>query len=71
MRLGQGRDNARSYLEQNPEIADEIDERIRERLLAERAPAEEEVGKSNKDSMDGKASGPEPIAETFDLSGEF
>lgn len=29
VRLGQGRDNSRSYLEQNPEVADEIEGKIR------------------------------------------
>ncbi len=29
-RIGQGRDNARAFLEQNPDVADEIDRRIRE-----------------------------------------
>lgn len=43
IRLGQGRDNARAYLEQNPDLADEIDDQIREKLLADRAPVEEEA----------------------------
>ena len=30
--LGQGRENARSYLRNNPDIADEIEKRIKERL---------------------------------------
>ena len=29
-RIGQGRDNARLFLEQNPDVADEIDRKIRE-----------------------------------------
>ncbi len=29
-RIGQGRDNARLYLENNPDVADEIDAKIRE-----------------------------------------
>ncbi len=40
-RLGQGRDNARSYLEENPEIFSEIDEKMRAGLKAS-APAEAE-----------------------------
>lgn len=31
-RIGQGRDNARAFLEENPDIADEIDDRIREKI---------------------------------------
>ena len=37
MRLGQGRDNAKAYLKEHPEIADEIEKIVREnaeRLLA-------------------------------------
>jgi recombination protein RecA len=32
MRLGQGRDNAREFLESNPEVANEIDLKLREKL---------------------------------------
>jgi recombination protein RecA len=38
-RLGQGRENAREYLKQNPEIAAEIERLIREQTAAARAPA--------------------------------
>ena len=48
IRLGQGRDNARAYLEQNPDLADEIDDQIREKLLADRAPAEEASADEDK-----------------------
>ena len=45
-RIGQGRDNARSYLEQNPAVADEIEQLIRDKLLRDKgvegAPAPEE-----------------------------
>jgi len=41
-RLGQGRDNARNFLEANPEIFNEIDQKVRDAFKAERAklPAE-------------------------------
>jgi recombination protein RecA len=39
VRLGQGRDNARAYLEQNPELFDEIDKKVRSLAMAEKAPA--------------------------------
>lgn len=39
IRLGQGRDNARNYLEENPAIFQEIDEKVRAALKASRAPA--------------------------------
>ncbi len=38
-RIGQGRDNARAWLEQNPDMADEIDQKIRDILLVRSAPA--------------------------------
>ena len=33
-RIGQGKDNARNYLKDNPEIARDIDQRLRDTLLA-------------------------------------
>jgi recombination protein RecA len=38
-RLGQGRENAREYLRQNPEMAVEIEQQIRQQTAAARAPA--------------------------------
>jgi recombination protein RecA len=38
-RIGQGKDNARSYLKENPEVARAIEARIRERLLPQAAGA--------------------------------
>jgi recombination protein RecA len=54
-RIGQGKDNARIYLKEHPEIADEIDTRLREKLLPKKtaagdaeegeiAPSEEALG---------------------------
>jgi recombination protein RecA len=40
-RLGQGRENARSFLEEHAEIADEIEQEIRRRVGLESAPAED------------------------------
>jgi recombination protein RecA len=37
IRLGQGRDNARQFLEENPAILDELDAKVRESVKAERA----------------------------------
>jgi len=39
-RIGQGKDNVRNFLKEHPEIADDIDQRLREMLL-DTAPAEE------------------------------
>ena len=35
LRIGQGRDNAKTYLEEHPEIAAEIEEQIRAKLAGE------------------------------------
>jgi recombination protein RecA len=37
IRLGQGRDNARAYLEEHPEVFNELDTKVREMFKAERA----------------------------------
>jgi recombination protein RecA len=37
-RLGQGRDNARSWLEENPEVADSIERQVRQTWAANSAP---------------------------------
>jgi recombination protein RecA len=37
-RIGQGKDNARSYLQQHPEIAAKIETALRNRLLPARRP---------------------------------
>ncbi|AIE85189.1 recombinase RecA [Fimbriimonas ginsengisoli] len=41
-RLGQGRDNARSYLEEHPEILEELDRKVRDQFKAERIKAPKE-----------------------------
>jgi len=40
-RIGQGKDNVRSFLKENTELAAQLDEQIREQLLGRRTPAEE------------------------------
>ena len=40
-RLGQGRDNAKTYLEQNPAMMTEIENKIREKYGLDLIPAEE------------------------------
>lgn len=37
IRLGQGRDNARTYLEEHPDVFNELDAKVREQFKAERA----------------------------------
>lgn len=40
-RIGQGKENVRQFLKDNPEIANEIDQRVREKLLIGETPAED------------------------------
>jgi recombination protein RecA len=37
LRLGQGRDNARKFLEDNPQIQEEIDQKVRAEMAAKRS----------------------------------
>ena len=53
-RIGQGKDNAREYLKEHPEMAVEIENRVREQFgIVARAPS--------------KAAGPQPVAAEQDL----
>jgi recombination protein RecA len=40
-RIGQGKDNVRNFLKENPEIANEIEDKIRAKLLVKTKPAQE------------------------------
>jgi recombination protein RecA len=42
-RIGQGKENARAFLEEHPEIAVDIETRLRELLLPQKKTAEEPV----------------------------
>ena len=41
-RIGQGKDNVRTFLKDNPETADEIQQAIREKVIPEKSPAKEQ-----------------------------
>ena len=43
-RIGQGKDNVRNYLKENPEMAEEIEAKIRGKLLPSAKPSDEEGG---------------------------
>ena len=52
-RLGQGRDNARNFLDENPAIFKEIDDKVRDLFKAERAKAApEEVSPDDEEPLD-------------------
>jgi recombination protein RecA len=46
-RIGQGKENVREFLQQNPEIAASIEAQIRERLLPKKVPAEEALNEED------------------------
>jgi len=47
-RIGQGKDNVREFLKQNPDIANDIEAKLRGKLLTKDAVAEEEAGEELK-----------------------
>ena len=56
-RIGQGRENTRKFLKENPEIAAEIDKLVRAELMGKNAPvvqsaADEDDEKNTDDAMD-------------------
>jgi recombination protein RecA len=50
-RLGQGRDNARTFLEEHPEVFNEIDKKLRDQLKAEKAAAPAAVAVAELDEL--------------------
>ncbi|MBQ2696552.1 MAG: recombinase RecA [Clostridia bacterium] len=44
LRLGQGRENSKAYLLENPELTEEIDQKVREAVFAKTKPTEQESG---------------------------
>ncbi|HEC00027.1 MAG TPA: DNA recombination/repair protein RecA, partial [Thiotrichales bacterium] len=48
-RIGQGKENARNFLKENPDIAEEIESQLRARLLAT-APAAEEMAEAAEEA---------------------
>ncbi|MBK4731839.1 recombinase RecA [Oxynema sp. CENA135] len=52
--IGQGRDNATTYLEENPEMALEVEQKVREQLELGVVVSANSVGKSSNDGEDGE-----------------
>lgn len=61
VRIGQGKENARSYLKENPELARELEEKIRTHFLSRpeavpavdaNGPIEDEASLSGSDELD-------------------
>ena len=73
-RIGQGRDNARKYLEDNPEVFDELEKQLRDEFLnGEAVPFENEGDNSPDDDAEGDvpADGAVQDDDDLDLDGEF
>jgi recombination protein RecA len=51
LRLGQGRDNAKTFLAENKDICDEIEKLVREKAVVEGSPEPE--GSFGEDMIDG------------------
>ncbi|HCA90088.1 MAG TPA: DNA recombination/repair protein RecA, partial [Legionellales bacterium] len=49
-KIGQGKDNVRNYLKENPEIANEIEQQIRAELLQKTLPLTEAIGEDTDSS---------------------
>ncbi len=49
LRLAQGRENAKNFLVENPDIAEEIDGLVRQEMLGAAAPAAMEAGEFDDD----------------------
>ncbi len=60
MRMAQGRDNARLFLKDNPELAAEIDAKVRAELEAERAKAQAEAEARRQSRQAGLGDAPTP-----------
>ena len=71
-RIGQGRDNARKYLEDNPEIFDEIENQLRDEFLNGESAPFDSVVVDDDSGLDQEIS-EEPIEgdDDLDLDGEF
>lgn len=56
-RLGQGKENAKAALNDNPQMAKEIEEKIREKLMVNSAPEETETQEAAAENVSEKADG--------------
>jgi len=54
-RIGQGKENVRQYLKENPDIANDIDNKLRDLLLESPAAAEDDVKEKGKEAAEAEA----------------
>jgi len=63
--IGQGRDNTIKYLEENPEVATQVDQLVREKLSMGAIVSANSVGSSREEDEDGDESDEEGFEEDF------
>lgn len=69
-RIGQGKENAKQFLRDNPDIADEVERRIREKLSGETQDFEDTAAKPADKKTSVKAAAAKPSAADIDVSAD-
>ena len=69
-RIGQGKENAKQFLRDNPDIADEVERRIREKLAGETQDSEDTAAKPADKKTSVKAAAAKPSAADIDVSSD-
>ena len=69
-RIGQGKENAKQFLRDNPDIADEVVRRIREKLSGETQDSEDTAAKPADKKTSVKAAAAKPSAADIDVSAD-
>ena len=68
-RIGQGKENAKQFLRDNPDIADEVERRIREKLAGESQASEEATKKPADKNAAAKTAASKPVSD-IDVSAD-
>ena len=68
-RIGQGKENAKQFLRDNPDIADEVERRIREKLAGESQASEETTKKPADKNAAAKTAASKPVSD-IDVSAD-
>jgi len=68
-RIGQGRDNSREFLKQNPDVSERLESQVREALgIADTKPIDEDATAKEASKADGKASAEAPATEASETT---
>jgi len=64
-RIGQGRDNSREFLKQNPDVSERLESQVREALgIADAKPIDEDAGAKEASAAESEATAEAPATET-------